>query len=540
LGNPPNGSMIPQDGVGTKVTGKQLYEGTQNGRLFLTIPTLMDFVPSDPPWAFDRCQAATNVTFIIDRPRDPGTNAWNDGLAFQPRSPDSAVVRRRNAGESFRVDPVRQRIEHDSWRYAPYEDTWDPSDGLAVCNGPQSCSPSAWAEPVGGYIASAADPSMQHPPILTNVATPVTALSPDPGRLTLFFVDDTGRLYISTATYGASDVPAWKTWFVAEGLPANAPVTAIRGPYYPLAGPAYTDPYLLFWVGADGAVLSADPWVRAERPDLAVTVRPISGPIAVPGAALAAVERTSLLPEVFVVGQNAIWLLKTDKSGRWTPAVPIAPSTGQVAADSPISVVATTTNNLDIFCLDRSRTLQRLMWTDKQPDTWDTDRTLPQVVASTGKVQLSAVSRTPEIIDVIVPCDGAGLCNVSIPDANTQFGTGEKAPAISSVRWRSPGPLSIVAPRSAALDVIAASDANAFDTSWQVGAQSWSTTALVPACGSSDCYNFSMSVAPTSISIPANGLSWVLLSTTLLRDAYPVNLTYNPPGGVVVDFPLRG
>src|SRR5262249_25775825 len=143
--------------------------------------------------------------------------------------------------------------------------------------------------------------SRQHPPILANAAMPVTALSPAPDRLALFFVDDTGRLYIGTATYGASDVPTWRIWLVAEGLPANAPVTAIRGPYYALAGPARRDPYLLFWVGADGAVRSAAPW--ADWPDQMVTVSTILDRIAVPGAAIAAVERTPGLPEVFVVGR---------------------------------------------------------------------------------------------------------------------------------------------------------------------------------------------------------------------------------------------
>ncbi|MBV8458022.1 MAG: hypothetical protein JO122_15560 [Acetobacteraceae bacterium] len=187
LGNPPSGSMIPQDAAGTTISAKQLYEGTRNGPLYLTNSTTMDYAPPIPPQGFQSCRAATSITFVIDRPKDPGTNAWTNGLAFQPRSPDSAVVRRPNAIESFQVDPVTHRLRHDSWRYTPYEATLDPTDGLALCNGPQSCSPSHWSEPVEHYIASAADPSMQHPPTLTSVATRVTALSPDPSRLTLFF-----------------------------------------------------------------------------------------------------------------------------------------------------------------------------------------------------------------------------------------------------------------------------------------------------------------------------------------------------------------
>ncbi|MBV8458024.1 MAG: hypothetical protein JO122_15570 [Acetobacteraceae bacterium] len=85
--------------------------------------------------------------------------------------------------------------------------------------------------------------------------------------------------------------------------------------------------------------------------------------------------------------------------------------------------------------------------------------------------------------------------------------------------------LSIVAPSSTALDVIASSDAGIFDTSWQLGAQSWSTTAPVPVC----CHSLTMSVAPSSVSIPANGSVSVHLSTTMINDANTINLSYTVP-----------
>jgi hypothetical protein len=293
----------------------------------------------------------------------------------------------------------------------------------------------------------------------------------------------------------------------------------------------------VFWVGVDGFVLSAaghflDGYVTVDTPVVATSNR-----IAAPGAALAAVQRVPGLYEVFVVGQDAVWLL-ANASGAWS-ASKIGPTTDQVATDSPIAAVATTTNNLDLFYLDASRRLQRLSWTNLLPTEWAADNSLPQVIASAGKVQISAVSRAPDNIDVVVPCNAAGLCNVSISNANTFTGMLEaKAPAISSVYWRPSGPLSIVAPSSAAIDVISASDVNTFDTSWQLGAQFWSMTPLVPVCHSDVCYNFSMSVAPSSVSFAANGHAWVYLSTTLLKDAYPINLSYNvPPGVYIADGP---
>jgi hypothetical protein len=522
LGNPPSGSMIPQDAVTVSFTASQLYEGTRNGPLFLTVPTQMNYTSSDPPWGFNACQAATNVIFVVDRPRNPVTNTWSDGLAFQPRSPDSAVVRRRNAVESFRVDPVRQRIEHDSWRYTPFETTVFPSDGLAVCNGPQSCSPHGWADAVDGYIASAVDPSGQHPPTLTNAATPLTALSPDLDQLALFFVDDTGGLYISIASYGQNDTPVWKTWLLATALPPNARVSALR------ASPD-TRQYTLFWVGTDRAVRSAAIDATSQS---AVSINAISTPIAVPGAALAAVERSPGQSEVFVVGQSGITILSnTNAGGLWSPAQ-IGPSIGRVAIDSPIAVVATTTNNLDVFFVDASQTVQHVAFTN-QLASWSFDSSLPQVVMSTSNRQLSAVSRGPNNIDMVVPCDSSGLCNLSITNANSFPNMLQgQAPVVSPAGFKTTGPLSIVAASSSALDVIAESGQNAFDMSWQLGAQSWATTLPVATCDASTCWSFTMSVAPTSVAVPTNNSVSVLLSTTMLNDARPISLTFNTPSGV--------
>jgi hypothetical protein len=530
LGNPANGSMHPQDTVGTMVTGKQLYRGTQTGSLFVSIPARMDFVPKDPPWGFGACQAATDVTFEFDRPINPGTNSWSDGLAFQPRSPDSAIVRRRNAVESFRADPARHRIEHVSWRYAPFEDRLDTTDGLAACNGPQSCSSRAWVEPVGGYIASAADPLAQHPPTISNPAIPFAALSPDPGQLVLFYADDTGSLYISAATYGANDVPAWRTWLLTMGLPPNAPVSAVR-----TYGNSFD--YQVFWVGMDGAVRSLAITNSDTQPGSSVTSSAISDQIATPGAAIAAIERSPRRYEVFVTGRSGVSLLTNQDMGdRWTASL-ISPTQGQVASDSPLSVVATSVNNLDVFFLDPSHALQHASLTSQLPTTWSVDSRLPHVVTSAGKPQLSAVSRAPNIIDVTMPCDTGGLCDVSIEIAGATTLPGP-TPAISTATfsvpgWTLSGPLSIVAAFSTALDIIAVSDGNAFDTSWQVGAGSWSTTVPVGTCDGNGCASFSMSVSPTSFTLDAGDSISLHLSTMMLNDTRPISLSYAAPDGIV-------
>jgi hypothetical protein len=102
-----------------------------------------------------------------------------------------------------------------------------------------------------------------------------------------------------------------------------------------------------------------------------------------------------------------------------------------------------------------------------------------------------------------------------------------------------------VAARSEALDVISGSnaipgsggnpgsDGNAFDVSWQTGAQSWATTAPLAACDDNTCWSFAMSVAPTSASIAANDSVSVHLATVLLDSANPITLTLKPPPGVV-------
>jgi hypothetical protein len=527
LGNPPQGSMTPQDAIRTTLTAKQLYEGTQFGPMMVVVPTAMNYQPKSKPFAFEACQASTNVIFIVDRPRNPGTQAWSDGLAFEPRSSDNAVVRRRNAVESFRVDRINRRIVHDSWRYAAFEDSFDPSDGLAVCNGPQSCAPKVWSEPVGGYIASAADPSGQRSPVTATETMPVTALSPDPSQLVLFYVDDGGGFYASTAAFGADDTPNWRTWLVATGLPPNAPVAAIHG--YPI------DLYTLFWVGADGAVRLAQLRNTPVQPQIPIAVGPISAVIADPGAAIAALQRSPSLPEVFVVGQGAVWLL-TSAAGQWS-AAPVAPSSGGVASDSPIAAVATTTNNRDIFFLDATGAVQHLDWTSGL-NSWAGDPNLPHATAATGLRRLSAVSRAPDNIDVAFACAATeALCGLSIPGNSFPNMLAGPSPAIPASGPSLSGPLSIVAARSTALDIIAGFNLKtvnarpqlAFDTSWQLGAQSWAATAPAPPCDENTCWSFAMSVLPPAVSIAANDSASVHLSTTKLNDSRPINLTYDSP-----------
>jgi hypothetical protein len=150
-------------------------------------------------------------------------------------------------------------------------------------------------------------------------AQPLAALSPDPDQLVLFFVDDQGNLNGVAARYDAGDVPKWGGGtVVATGAPSNAWVTAVRGFRDLGTGPTerwYS--YTVFWVGVDGFVRSAaghflDGCVSVDTP-----VTSISNRIAAPGAALAAVQRVPGLDEVFVVGQNAVWLL-TNAGGAWS------------------------------------------------------------------------------------------------------------------------------------------------------------------------------------------------------------------------------
>jgi hypothetical protein len=202
----------------------------------------------------------------------------------------------------------------------------------------------------------------------------------------LFLVDDMGGLYISAASYGASDSPTWRTWLLEAGQPPNAPVAALRG--YP-----EPDQYTLFWVGADGSVRMAVLYNNETQPRSAVTVSTISGSIASPGAAIAALQRTPWVQEVFVVGAGTLWQL-TGMGGPWTGSpwnvAPVGPSSGQVVANGPVSAVATDATSVDLFYINRSRTVQHLSRVD--PDSsWNFDPNLRPVMAAAGTRQLSAV-----------------------------------------------------------------------------------------------------------------------------------------------------
>jgi hypothetical protein len=507
LGNPPAGSTTPQDTIfagpcpqasfpngcpapsqpESALTAKQLYDWTANGPVTLTMSAKLDFASSNPPFWFNACRAATQVSFVVDRVTNTSTtpSTWSDGLAFQSRSADNAVIRDVGSIESFRANPIYNVIEHDSW----------PDGNILSCNGPAACTPgSPTVEWVAGgnnlYYASANDPQGLNPPHANSSSSmPISALSPDPFDVAIFFVDATGTLYVSQESVDSLGYGAWRTWYVQGGLPAYAPLAVLRGS-------RAADKYNVLWVGNDWLVHSVvistvgGPGAPPTGPST------IAGPTAMPGAKIAAVARMPLIADVFVVGQDpssgaaAVWDVTGDPSSTtgWS-ATEIGPTVGQVAWASGVTGSAPSVNDLDVFYVNGAGALQRAFFAGQVNGAggleWQLDSTFGGQVSSSD-YSLSSVARGPTNIDVLYRCQSGGLCIASATSASTFANSVPPAAvppqAVGPQPWLQSAPVSIVAQNAFSLDIVASNPGPlrfggglpATDAAWQQGVtQGW-------------------------------------------------------------------
>jgi hypothetical protein len=444
----------------------------------------MDWSPNSGPVWFGACRADTNLTFVVDRVTNPTTNSWSDGLAFQPRSPDSAVIRTPNEVESFQASPRDNEVQHNSWAYSKQV---VPPPGQVSCNGPSPCSPSFPQEEsiTKNYVASIADPTAASPPHITSVNMPVAALSPDQNDVAVFFVDGNGSLYASQETF-SSGVGTWRTWLVMQGLPPNAPLAVLRATREP-------DKYQLFWAASDGLV--GDVIVSTVQGPMGSKFASsyVSGPPGArrpyvkAGAAIAAVARTPTIADVFVVGFDAagpvVWDLRGDPSSSTFTSSEVMPTSGVLNAASGITASAPSVDDLDVFFFSTAGTLQRVYATNLSSAQPWTLVALPTQAAA-GQLALSSVSRGPDNVDVLSTC-GAGLCITPV-DSNLYPGTfvssgvaSEPSPgttrsvALPAIGGAVP-PFSLVAQNGTSLDAfVPAPQSNgqafSYDVSWQNG-----------------------------------------------------------------------
>jgi hypothetical protein len=470
---------------------RQIYDATQLGAVDFTYPARLDYVPNDgSPAYFDNCRAANDVTVVVDRAID-GNGNWEDGLAWQSRSADSAVVPQLNAVQQFRVNPTYNELEQDTWRYS-----------TSILNCPTSSSPCVAAglpsvgTPSSGYYYSPADPSASQRPQLNNASMPISALSPDANDIALFFADGAGALYVATWQYepGAPSGAGWRMWMLARGLPAYANLGVLRASRAP-------DLYNVFWVGPDSNVYNLVV-STASGPGAAPTgPTQIPGISASPGAGIAALARMPTSGDVFVVGNSPTGAAVFDLTGPpagsagWT-ATEIVGTAGLVAPASGLTASAPTVNDLDVFYVSTSGNLQRTYWTNQSNAgnlrQWISDPAFSAPVAP-GQYALSSVTRSPDNVDVLYSCGGGNLCVASadsVSTFNVPMSPAAVPPTQVSTAGLSQGPYSIVAQNAFALDVVATPPGGllangnlpGFDFAWQQGTGTWNTdAALRPA-----------------------------------------------------------
>ncbi len=234
--------------------------------------------------------------------------------------------------------------------------------------------------PIGGYFP---------------VGAPVSAVARSPNNLDLFVVGNDGRVYSSWWSAGYDWSGVNDTWRSLGGyFPVGAPVSAVA------RSPNNLD---LFVVGNDGRVYTS--WWSAGRDWSGVndTWRSLGGYFPV-GAPVSAVARSPDNLDLFVVGNDgrvytSWWSAGYDWSGvndTWRSLG------GYFPVGAPVSAVARSPNNLDLFVVGNDGRVYTSWWSAGRDwsgvnDTW---RSLGGYFPVGAPV--SAVARSPNNLDLFV------------------------------------------------------------------------------------------------------------------------------------------
>ena len=477
VGNPPAGSTVSPDTLsgftlpdGSKITARTLYDATANGPLTLTADLTMNWAPPNGPLLVGYCRSMTQVILTLDRAAD-SSNGWQDGLAFQPRSADSTVAIASNTLASIHPLVAANDIEVD-FRSLP--DSGCPI-GIASCmDGFQ-----------GGISFNLSTTALGGVPSITSSQMPIVALSGAENVLTAFFVDGNGVLWVGG--YNDGSPFSWQTRQVGAGFPPNASLAVVRGVRGEEAING-SDSYVVFWINNNGDLENTVVGLSPQGvTDSGVTIIAAKG---TPGGPLAAVATSPDLADVFVVGYqgtpqtSVIWDITGNPAQvtGWS-ASPLSTTVNNVNALSGITAVAPSERDLDVFFFDASGTLQRLFWANQTNSSgarvWSSDPSVgARAAVRSGGFALSAVSRSPQNIDVMYQC-AAGLCVLPI-GPGVGFSNPGINPAPSPASQPSTNglgpPFSLIASGSFSLDAVAheTGTATAYaDAAWQNGATSW-------------------------------------------------------------------
>ncbi|MGM0924777.1 MAG: hypothetical protein ACQEWW_26940 [Bacillota bacterium] len=212
---------------------------------------------------------------------------------------------------------------------------------------------------------------------------PVSAVVLTPTKLDLFVVGNDGRVYFSWWSAGSN----WSNWHSCGGFfPPGAPVSAVA------LTPTKLD---LFVVGNDGRVYTSWWWAGSNWSDWHSC-----GGFFPPGAPVSAVARTPISLDLFVVSNDgrvytSWWSAGWDWSGindNWKSLGGFFPP------GAPVSAVARTPNNLDLFVVGNDGRVYTSSWSEGS--NWSNWRSCGGFFPPGAPV--SAVARTPNNLDLFV------------------------------------------------------------------------------------------------------------------------------------------
>jgi hypothetical protein len=227
------------------------------------------------------------------------------------------------------------------------------------------------------------------------IGAPVGAVSRDSGQLHLFVVGNDGIVYTSWWDTGADWSGVANNWKPIGGFfPEGAPVTATaRRP----------DVIDLFVVGNDGVVYTS--WWAAgkEWSGVANNWRPIGG-FFPKGARVSAVARTDDSLDLFVVGNDGVvytswWSAGQEWSGVANNWRPIG---GFFQVGAPVTAVARTPNNLDLFVVGNDGVVYTSWWSAGQEWSGVANNWRPIGGFFPTLAPVAAVARTGENLDLFV------------------------------------------------------------------------------------------------------------------------------------------
>ncbi len=298
------------------------------------------------------------------------------------------------------------------------------------------------------------------------VGAPVAAITHTSSNIRLFVVGYGGVVYTSSWSSGADWSGINDNWKPIGGFfPVGAPVTAVA---------KSVNDYDLFVIGYDGVVYTSSKSIDSEWSGINNNWKPIGGYFPV-GATVSAVARTPNDMDLFIVDANGIvatstWSRGSDWSGignKWRQIGGFFPP------GAPVTAVARTPNNMDLFVIDATGVVATSRWSSGSDwsgigDNWSQIGGYFQ-----SGIPVTAVARTGDNMDLFI-VDATGIVATSRWSSSSDWsGIGNNWSQIGGF-FPAGAPIAAVARSPNDMDLFVVDATGVVATSWWYNGTNWS------------------------------------------------------------------